>query len=92
VSAEPGSRYEGVETYAVTDRRGRTVAVVAVPPRPDQARLGIHLMRDGQRLDHLAQRYLGDPTAWWRICELADAMLPESLTEASEVEIPRRGG
>jgi len=89
---EPPSRYLGVPTYVVTDCRGRRVEVVAVPPAPGQALLGIHVLRQGERLDHLAARYLGEPTAWWRIAERNEAMVPAALAEAREVEIPRRTG
>jgi len=87
---EKGSRYEGVELYAVRDRRGREVRVYAPFPPPAQSLLGVHLRRDGQRLDHLAHHYLADPTAFWRICEENDAMVPDALAESSEIRIPRR--
>jgi Phage Tail Protein X len=89
---EPPSRYLGVETYTVTDHRGRTVEVVAVPEAPAQELLGIHLLHQGERLDHLAFRYLGDATLWWRIAELNEAMAAAALTEAREIEIPVRSG
>ncbi|MBA3357660.1 MAG: hypothetical protein H0U18_17315 [Pyrinomonadaceae bacterium] len=82
------SRYAALKTYTVKDHRGREVAVVPVPPPPDQTTLGIHLLRQGQRLDHLAQEYLDNPAGFWRICELNDVMLPETLTEQREIEIP----
>jgi hypothetical protein len=88
---EADSRYAGVETYHVTDRRGRTVEVVAVPDAPAQNLLGIHVRREGERVDHLAARYLGEATLWWRIAERCDVMLPIALAEADEVEIPARG-
>jgi len=50
--------------------------------------LGIHLLRQGERTDHLALRYLGNPAAFWRICEINDAMLPEAITERREIAIP----
>ncbi|MEU9671665.1 tail protein X [Streptomyces bobili] len=28
-----------------------------------------HTLTDGERLDHLAFRYYGDPQAYWRICD-----------------------
>lgn len=84
------SRYRDVKEYEVTDHRGRTVKVVAVPVASRQELLGLHLRRQGQRLDHLADRYLDDPAGCWRICELEDVILPESLSEALEVAIPRR--
>jgi hypothetical protein len=85
---DPKSRYAKAETYVVTDTRGRVVTVVAPPPPPDQVQLGIHLLKQGERLDLLAARYLGDPAGYWRIAEQNDVMLPEALTEAREIEIP----
>ena len=84
------SRYKNLETYKATDRRGRTVIVVPVPPALNQAALGLHIMKQGQRLDHLAHKYLDDPAGYWRICEMNDVMLPEALTEAQEIAIPRK--
>jgi hypothetical protein len=82
------SRYYNVTTYQLTDRRGRTVTVVAVPDSPLQDVLGYHVLKQGERLDHLAAQYFNNAAGFWRIAELNDAMLPESLTEASEVAIP----
>ena len=83
------SRYADADIYLVTDRRGRLVPVVTAPAPPPKAFLGIHLLRQGERLDHLATKYLGNPAGFWRIAEQNDAMLPEALTEAHEIEIPR---
>lgn len=85
---DPKSRYVKAETCVVTDERGRSVTVVAPPPPPDQVQLGIHLQKQGERLDLLAAQYLNDPAGFWRIAEQNDVMLPEALTEAREVEIP----
>jgi hypothetical protein len=87
---EPRSRYAKTQTYETTDRRGRTVKVVAVPPAPRQTSLGVHRMRQGQRLDHLAAQYLGEPTAFWRICEQNGALHAEVLSEAHAIEIPAK--
>jgi hypothetical protein len=84
------SRYADLETYTVTDPRGRTVAVVPVPDAPEEVSIGLHILRQGQRIDHLAYKYLDDPAGYWRICELNDVMLPEALTEAQEISIPRK--
>ena len=85
---DPKSRYAKAETYVVTDSRGRTVTVVAPPPPPEQLLLGVHLLKQGERLDLLAAKYTGDPAGFWRIAEQNDVMLPEALTEAREIEIP----
>lgn len=85
---EPESRYADFKPYEVTDRRGRTVKVVPVPAAPAQTLLGVHYLRQGQRLDHLAAKYLDDPAGFWRICELNGVMLPEVLSEEREIKIP----
>jgi hypothetical protein len=85
---DPKSRYVRLTTYPKLDHRGRTVAVVPVPPPPTDALLGIHVLRQGERLDHLAYRYLEDPAGFWRIAEFNGVMLAEALTEEREIAIP----
>lgn len=83
------SRYlKNVSIYEATDRRGRTVAALTVGDRPVQTLLGEHRLKEGQRLDHLANFYLQDPNGFWRICELNEAMLPDALDEVDIVKIP----
>lgn len=84
------SRYAKLATYVVLDGRGRPVEVVPVPPKPEQTLLGIHVLKQGERLDHLAAKYLSDPAGYWRIAERNGVVLPESLSEAREIEIPGR--
>ena len=85
-----GSRYADAETYETVDPQERAIIVVAPPETAPSARLGVHLRRHGQRIDHLAAKYLGDPTAFWRLCEHNNVMLPDALSEVDEIEIPRR--
>jgi hypothetical protein len=85
---DPKSRYAKLNTYTLQDRRGRIVAVVPVPPPPNEATLGIHVLRQGERVDHLAFRYLDNPAGFWRLCELNGALLAEALTEQREIAIP----
>jgi hypothetical protein len=84
------SRYKKLPPYEVTDRRGRKVMVVPVPPSPDLDPMGRHLLQQGQRLDHLANYYLNDPAGYWQICEMNGVMLPEELSEKTEIIIPVR--
>ncbi len=84
------SRYAKVETYAVEDKRGRTVQVVPAPGAPRQGIIGYHLLKQGQRLDHLAGKYLDNQAGFWRICEANDVMQAEMLSEAQEIAIPGR--
>jgi hypothetical protein len=82
------SRYKKALQYQLKDHRGRTVNVVASPDVPNQSILGYHALKQGQRTDHLASRYLNDAAGFWRIAEANGVMLSESLTEQSEIAIP----
>ena len=82
------SRYAKTMTYQVLDRFGRLVTVVAVPPAPTQSTLGIHLRKQGQRLDHIAAKYLQDAAGTWRLAELSDVMHPQAIAEDFDIPIP----
>ena len=92
------SVFQGTSRYlkyaaliTAVDRRGRTVACVTPVRIPAQVELGKHRLKDGQRLDHLAQHYLADPTAYWRIAAFNDAMTADQIGEAEFVAIPVKG-
>jgi hypothetical protein len=85
------SRYAKYAKVATaTDRRGRTVTCVTPAEVPPQTELGRHKLRQGQRLDHLANHYLDDPAGFWRIAELNDAMTVESALDTPLVGIPMK--
>lgn len=85
------SRYvKYASVYKATDRRGREVQALTPAEIPMPRELGEHLRKDGQRLDHLAAHYLNDPTAFWRIARLNDAMGAEVLAERRRIKIPVR--
>jgi len=39
-----------------------------------------HVLKQGERLDHLAVQYFGEPTLFWRICDAAAVLDPDELT------------
>jgi hypothetical protein len=41
-----------------------------------------HTVVAGERLDHMAAQFLGDPTVFWRLCDANNAMRPDELTES----------
>lgn len=85
------SRYKDLPTFEVVDARGRTVRAVPAAPAKASIERGVHLRKQGERLDHLANAYLSDPTGFWRICEHNDVVNPEILAEAREIAIPSKG-
>ena len=84
------SRYvkPAVEPYPAHDIRGREVRAIPTPEPPVEVSAGTHVKKQGQTLDQLAAGYLADPHAYWRIAEVNNAVLPDSLAEVDTVEIP----
>ena len=80
---EPGSRYESIETATMTMPDGRVVAYKRrrFLPRGEEMPLLVEVtVTEGDRLDLIAARTLGDPEQFWRICDANNAMNPEELT------------
>lgn len=38
-----------------------------------------HIVADGERLDAIAARYVGDPAMFWRLCDANEVLRPEEL-------------
>ncbi len=87
-----GSRYEKAGTYQTAGPRGATVTVTNLPLPHSGPLAGTHRLGAGQRLDHVAARYLGDATAFWRLCDANNAMVPDMLAARQLVGIPAGGG
>ena len=83
-----GSRYEKMETYTVTTLDGWQVAATKLPLPSGEAVLGYHQRKEGQRLDHIAARYLKDATTFWKLCDANDAVAPDSLAVRELIGIP----
>jgi len=77
-----------VTPYEVVDARGRLVRAIPTPEPPVETSAGVHVRREGQTLDQLANGYLTDPHAYWRIAELNDAIVPDALDERETLNIP----
>jgi hypothetical protein len=80
----PTSRYYGLETavFRTADDREMIYLRRRFLPSPERFALLLdHVVTAGERLDHLAARYLNDPEAFWRIADANAAMRPEELTE-----------
>jgi len=87
------SRYTGVGTAIHRTATGQPVVYLRrrFVPRADRFEiLQEHRVEDGDRLDRLTARYLGDPEQFWRLCDANEATHPEELTETigSIVGIP----
>jgi hypothetical protein len=74
-----GSRYEHVGELELTDDKGRLVRCKRTRFVPDTPGRLSHLVADHDRVDLLADRYLGDPERYWRICDANRVLWPPDL-------------
>jgi hypothetical protein len=82
----PNSRYAATETTTVTLPDGREVACLRrrfVPSPGNFALLEEHVVADGDRLDVITARYIGDPEQFWRTCDANPVLHPDDLTAAA---------
>lgn len=77
------SRYYGTPTLEYTLPNGTKVMYLArrILPQPGiyQA-VQSYVVVDGDRLDNLAARFLGDPLLFWMICDANNNTDPDALT------------
>ena len=76
------SRYYNIETTALTFPDGRTVSYVRRRFLPQGDRLPLLAevsVAPGERIDAVSYRTLGDPLAFWRICDANNAMDPQEM-------------
>jgi hypothetical protein len=75
-----GSRYERVADAVHVDAAGREIAYKRLRLIPSPRGVQAHLVVEGDRLDLLAFRYLGDPEQFWRLCDASRVLHPGELT------------
>ena len=79
---EPTSRYAALPTAELVTADGRRSRYVMRRFLPQAATSGAAaevVVTEGDRLDLIAARTLGDPEQYWRICDANDAMDPAEL-------------
>ncbi len=85
----PTSRYAAIDTAKIDLPDGRTVLYLKrrfVPPPEKFSLMREHVVTEGDRLDNVTAKHIGDPEQFWRVCDANRAMRPDELTE----EIGRR--
>ena len=74
-----GSRYTDVGEHDITDGKGRAIRYKKIRFIPETRAQLSHILSDGERLDHLAQRFYQNPDLFWRICDANLALWPDDL-------------
>jgi hypothetical protein len=92
------SRYFSIPTTTITvpdpedgTRDVRYVKRRIIPSGESMTTLVEHTFVEGERLDLITARYLGDPTQFWRVCDANNVMQPEELEvtgRAIEIAMP----
>jgi len=84
------SRYYGSPVLTFAHADGTQV----VPQPSIYTSLLLHPTVDGDRLDNLSSRYLGDPLLYWMICDANRATDPDALTAqvGHTISIPLASG
>lgn len=89
-----GSRYQRVQDAEFSDGEGRSVTIKRTREPVDTELAIIYQVREGDRLDQLAQKFFHDPRKWWLIAD-ANPDLPtlEQLTQpGQQLRIPKNRG
>jgi nucleoid-associated protein YgaU len=81
--AGPNSRYYGAQIEQLTTAGGTPVMYLTrrIIPQPGiYTATTTYVLTAGDRLDNLAQTFLGDPALYWMICDANGATDPDELT------------
>lgn len=85
---DSNSRYNGLNTatteISAGDGTTRTVRYVqrrVIPPPDDSLTVIEYTVTQADRPDNIAALYLGDPTAFWMICDANNVLSPNDLTD-----------
>jgi hypothetical protein len=84
VSFPTDSRYYRSATLQYTAPDGQVIAyltrrLVPQPGSPNYATIAKHTVRQNDRLDLIAAKYLGDPLIFWMLCDANGAITPNDL-------------
>ena len=78
------SRYFGFSVLQYTAPNGQVIPylarrIVPQPGAPNYATINQYTVKQGDRLDLIAAKFLGDPLMAWLICDANGAMRPHDL-------------
>ena len=82
------SRYHGSGTLSFIRPDGQSITylarrIVPQPGTPNFATIATHTVKQGDRLDLLASKYLADPLMYWLLCDANGALEPNALIDTS---------
>jgi hypothetical protein len=78
----PESRYYGLPLLTLTSASGTQTRYVSrrfIPPPQDFAVLQLYRVQQGDRVDVIAARLLGNPLSYWQLCDANAVLEPPDL-------------
>jgi hypothetical protein len=81
------SRYFKVPDVAVPDAQGRVLAAKDLRLLPDVVGTFRHVVKAGDRLDHLSHQYYNQSLQWWQICDANPQFLSPLAMLGEEVVV-----
>lgn len=84
-----GSRYSAQQVVSVVDANGDS-HLTLFSGRPNiPFRFTYYQVKDGDRMDTIAYRFLNDSSKWWQIADAnPEVFYPDSLQSGSIIRIP----
>jgi len=85
-------RYEKCKT-AIQIENGEAIQYLErrfLPKGEEIGFVGETQIGDGERLDQLANRTVGDPLLYWKLADANNAMNPYSLVDSPTIKIPKK--
>jgi hypothetical protein len=76
------SRYDATEAASFEIPDGKIIGYLRrrfLPPVERFTLIQEYVVTEGDRLDNISARFLGDPEQFWRICDANPIMEPEEL-------------
>jgi hypothetical protein len=80
---EPNSRYHTIEDAALDTKDGNRIVYKKRRFLPDWSKMTVIQevkVNEGDRLDRISARVIGDPEQFWRICDANNVMHPLEIT------------
>ena len=81
-SFPPSSRYYSVGNSTLEDENGRSIIYLRrrfIPPPEKFEMIQEYTVREGDRLDNIAVKFIGDPEQFWQLADANNVMKPEEL-------------
>lgn len=83
------SRYAALATTTLVAADGRTITYVRrrfLPQSTELDTLARVIVKEGDRLDLITARTLGDAEQYWRVCDANDTLHPKDLFDESTTD------